>query len=187
MTVPSVRLVSGHPDDENAEASATAALAAEQPPYTTDWPRETALRYLNALSTGDRSHVRITTPPSEKELVAFLRARTAEHMSVGLSLFEAVLGSERVASEIVSSLERGSASNTAALVDSLAVLRERMPVSDRSRLDARLRVLSRTSVVPAIEAMLSAPKRVTKAPKAISAPPPAAPKKPAAKKKAKKK
>ena len=184
MTIPSVRLVAGHPDDANAEAAALSALRAKDPPYTTDWPREIALRYLNAL--GDESRVRIATPPSDKELTAFLRGPLSAQVTVALSLFEAVLGTDRVAAEIVSLFERAGIDDKGVLVDALGAFRERLPTSERSRLDARLRILTRTSAAPAIETMLTTPRVSKRPPKpaTVEVPPPE--KKPA-KKKAKKK
>ena len=202
MPIPAVRLVNGHPDDQNAEASALAAFQAPEPPYQNEWPRETAFRYLNALSSGDPSRTRVATPPSEKDLAAFLRmpARSL----IGLALFDVALGADRVASEITAFFERGSNDASGMLLDVLGELRERLSLSDRSRLDARLRILGHTSRQPKIEAMLQ-PKRTSKrppkpvsvppappkksvppAPPAKSAPPPA-PKKPAKKKAPKKK
>lgn len=197
MPIPAVRLVNGHPDDQNAEASALAAFVAPEPPYQNEWPRETAFRYLNALSSGDPARTRVATQPSEKDLAAFLRM--PKRALIGLALFDVVLGADRVASEITAFFERGSSDASGVLLDVLGELRERLSMSDRSRLDARLRILGRTSGLTKIEAMLQ-PKRTSKRPpKPVSVPPappksappksapPPAPKKPAKKKAAKKK
>jgi hypothetical protein len=192
MPLPAVRLVNGHPDDQTAEESALAALRAGEPPYRNEWPRETAMRYLNALSSGDESRVRVATAPTEKDLSNYLRPPLTSRVTTALWLFEAILGSDRVASEIVSYFERGSSDEDGVLTAALVHLREHMPQSDRSRLDARLRVLTRTSDTPRIEEVLR--RRPSKPPSksnipvaAVAAAEPAPAAKPPAKKKAAKK
>jgi hypothetical protein len=182
MTIPAVRLINGHPDDENAEASALSVLDGNKQ-YGAEWPRETAVRYLHAVTSGDSEKAKVTAPPSEHDLSQLLRGAVPNASAI--ALFEAFLGTERVTAELASFLERGG--NDDGVIELLGVMRERLPVSDRSRLDARLRILTRTSVVPAIESMLK-PKAVSRRPPPPKSEPPApkADKKPAAKKKAKK-
>lgn len=187
MLIPSVRLVNGHPDDQDAAAKALGALQtsdASELPYRDEWPRETAIRYLNALSSGDESQVRVVTTPNEQDLGSYLRRPLTPRVTTALSLFEAVLGSERVASEIVAYFERGSEDQDGVLTEVLSHLREHMTLSDRSRLDARLRILTRTSDAPQLDEVLK--KRASKSliPVAAVASEPA--KKPAKKKAAKK-
>lgn len=188
MPIPSVRLVNGHPDDQDAEARALDALRvseAKELPYRDEWPRETAIRYLNALSSGDDARVRVVTTPNEQDLGSCLRRPLTPRITTALALFEAVLGSERVASEIVAFFERGSEDQDGVLTEVLAHLREHMTLSDRSRLDARLRILTRTSDAPQLAEVLKKRASKSQIPVAAAAPEPA--KKPAKKKASKKK
>ncbi len=151
----SVRLVNGHPDDQNAENAALAVLAANAPTYNGAWPRETAYRFLHAMSNGPEA-ARTAGAPTEKDLATFVRAhapsreREAFKVHSAALLYEAVHGSDRVASEIVAHFERRADALWAVtdrndhvftLLDALALVRDRMTHSDRSRLDARIRVL----------------------------------------------
>jgi len=153
-----VKLVSGHPDDQNPEESALAALRANSPKYNGEWPRETAYRFVHAMSAGADAEARVRTPgaPTEKDLAAFVRTHAPSREREAFKVHDAILiqevvhGSERVASEIVAHIERRAdalwsvtdqSDHLFTLLRGLALVRDRMTHSDRSRLDARIRVL----------------------------------------------
>jgi len=182
-----MKLVSGHPDDQNARDAAFALFHAKAPTYADEWPREVAYRFLHAMSAGDAG-AHNPGPPSEKDLAAFVRthapstAHEAFKVESAILLFEVVHGAERVASEIVGHLERradalwslgDAGDNLFTLLRGLAEVRDRMTHSDRSRLDARIRVLlayhpKGTKVADELEGIL-------KRPESIAPPPPPPP------------
>jgi hypothetical protein len=192
----SVKLVSGHPDDQNPEEAALTALRAASPMYSGAWPRETAYRYLHAISADAEADTRaVSGPPSEKDLAAFVRTfapsreREAFKVHEAVLLYEVVHGSERVASEIVAHLERRADALFAVTDESdhlftmlrgLALVRDRMTHSDRSRLDARIRVLlafhaKGTPLAAELERILRRPESIAPPPAIEEIAPPTAP------------
>lgn len=185
-----MKLVSGHPDDENARDAAFALFHAKAPTYSEEWPREVAYRFLHAMSTGDAG-AHNPGPPAERDLAAFVRthapSRAHEAFKVldAIGLYELVHGGERVASEIVGHLERRAdalwsfddeGDNLFTMLRGLAQVRDRMTHSDRSRLDARIRLLlayhpKNTKVARELEGILARPESIAPPPP----PPPAEP------------
>jgi hypothetical protein len=182
-----MKLVTGHPDDQNAENAALAALHAGTPAYTDEWPIETAHRFLHAMTSGEAA-AKTAGAPTEKDLATFVRTyapsreQTAARVGQAIRIYEVVHGSDRVASEIVAHLERRAdalwpvedeSDHLFTMLHGLAEVRDRMTHSDRSRLDARIRVLlafhtKGTKVAEQLEAIL-------KRPESIAPPPPEAP------------
>ncbi len=181
-----VKLVSGHLDDQSPEESALAALRATSPKYGAEWPRETAYRFVHAMSAGADAEARARTSgaPTEKDLAAFVRTHAPSREREAFKVHDAILiqevvhGSERVASEIVAHIERradalwsvtDASDHLFTLLRGLALVRDRMTHSDRSRLDARIRVLlafhaKEAKLADELEAILRRPESIAPPP-----------------------
>ncbi len=112
------RLVDGHPHDKNATKSALAWLAAIDPKYRSDWPREVASRVMRAGPVVNHAKkqpaIEKGGPPSRDEARAKLAdvvANLDEHTSAFkvadfIYLIETVLGADATLDAITDGFER---------------------------------------------------------------------------------